>query len=127
MKLQSDPTVIYAVKDYAGNITRRHLDDKNAYNTYHIRGLPPGPIGNPGKEAILAALYPAETEYLYFVSHNDGTHEFTTNYEDHKTAVEKYQLDKRAREGKSWRDLAKPKASATPGEAAAPEALQPQQ
>lgn len=112
MKLQSDPTVIYAAKDYAGNITRRHLDEKNAYNTYQIRGLPPGPIGNPGKEAIMAALYPAETEYLYFVSRNDGTHEFTTNYDDHRAAVEKYQIDKKAREGKSWRDLNKNHGSA---------------
>ncbi len=108
MRLQSDPTVIYAVRDYNGNITKRHLEDKNAYNTYHIRGLPPGPIGNPGKEAILAALYPAQSEYLYFVSKNDGTHEFTTNYDDHKGAVQKYQLDRKAREGKSWRDLNRP-------------------
>jgi len=55
----------------------------------------------------MAALNPESTNYLYFVSHNDGTHEFTENYEDHKKAVAKYQLDKKAREGRSWRDLNK--------------------
>lgn len=107
MRLQSDPTVIYGIPGYDGNIRRKDLETKTPYNTYVIYGLPPGPIGNPGRDAIFAALYPAESPYLYFVSHNDGTHEFTTNYADHIKAVARYQLDRRAREGKSWRDLNK--------------------
>lgn len=105
MRLQSDPTVVYGVKDYTGNITRRHLEAHTPYNTYVIPGLPPGPIANPGAEAIKAVLYPAESNYLYFVSHNDGTHEFTATYEDHRKAVVRFQLDPKAREGKSWRNL----------------------
>lgn len=107
MKLQSDPTVIYGLRNFNGNITRRDLDSHTAYNTYRIKGLPPGPIANPGKDAILAALYPSTTEFLYFVSHNSGTHEFTTNYDDHRKAVVRFQIDRKAREGKSWRDLQK--------------------
>lgn len=107
MKLQSDPTVIYGLRNFNGNITRRDLDTHTVYNTYRIKGLPPGPIANPGKDAILAALYPATTEFLYFVSHNSGTHEFTTNYDDHRKAVVRFQIDRKAREGKSWRDLQK--------------------
>jgi UPF0755 protein len=111
MRLQSDPTVIYGLKDYDGNITRKHLEAPTAYNTYTIPALPPGPIANPGKEAITAVLYPAESNFLFFVSHNDGTHEFTVTYEDHRKAVGKFQLDPKAREGKSWRDLNKKPAS----------------
>lgn len=107
MRLQSDPTVIYGIKNYNGNITRKDLETPTPYNTYTVKALPIGPIANPGKEAILAALYPVESKFLYFVSHNDGTHEFTTTYEDHVKAVAKFQLDRKAREGKSWRDLRK--------------------
>lgn len=107
MKLQSDPTVIYGIENYNGNITRKDLDTYTPYNTYRIKALPPGPISNPGKDAILAALYPAESEYLYFVSHNNGTHEFTSTYDDHRKAVVQFQIDKRAREGRSWRELQK--------------------
>ncbi len=107
MRLQTDPTVIYGIKNYQGNITRKDLETPTPYNTYTIPALPPGPIASPGREAILAALYPSETEYLFFVSHNDGTHEFTTNFDDHKKAVSKFQLNPKAREGKSWRDLRK--------------------
>jgi UPF0755 protein len=107
MRLQTDPTVIYGIKNYRGNITRKDLETFTPYNTYKIAGLPPGPIANPGKEAIYAALYPAESAYLYFVSHNDGTHEFTSTYEDHQKAVRQFQIDPKAREGKSWRDMNK--------------------
>ena len=107
MRLQTDPTVIYGIKNYNGNITRKDLETPTPYNTYTIPALPPGPIASPGREAILAALYPSETDYLFFVSHNDGTHEFTTNFGDHKKAVTKFQIDPKAREGKSWRDLRK--------------------
>ncbi len=107
MRLQSDPTVIYGIREFDGDIRRKDLQNKTPYNTYKIYGLPPGPIASPGKEAILAVLFPEQSPYLYFVSHNNGTHEFTVTYEEHKKAVAKYQLDKKARQGKSWRDLPK--------------------
>lgn len=107
MRLQSDPTVIYGIKDYRGNITKKDLLTPHPWNTYTIPALPATPIGNPGKEAIHATLYPTESKFLYFVSHGDGTHEFTETYEKHNAAVKKFQLDRRAREGKSWRDLSK--------------------
>lgn len=111
MKLQSDPTTIYGIWDrYDGNIHKADLATQNDYNTYYVPALPIGPISNPGKESIQAALFPAESSFLYFVSHNDGTHEFTKTYEDHLSAVRKFQLDPKAREGKSWRDLNKKKA-----------------
>jgi UPF0755 protein len=108
MRLQSDPTTIYGIWErYKGNIHRSDLQDKNPYNTYAVAGLPIGPISNPGLEAIKAALYPATSAFLFFVSHNDGTHEFTQSLADHEKAVLKFQVDKKAREGKSWRDLYK--------------------
>lgn len=91
MRLQSDPTVIYGIKNFDGNLTRKHLNEHAPYNTYKIKGLPPGPIANPGRESIKAALFPAETRYLYFVSKNDSTHEFSANLRDHNRAVRKYQ------------------------------------
>ena len=91
MMLYSCPTVIYGIKDFDGNLTKRDLERYTPYNTYLIRGLPPGPICNPGKEAIVAALYPAKTEYLYFVSKNDGSHHFSSSLEEHNIAVWKYQ------------------------------------
>jgi len=94
MRLESDPTVIYGIKDYDGNITRKHLATATPYNTYTIKGLPPGPIASPGIEAIEAALYPADTKFLYFVSKKDRTHQFSTNIKDHNRAVQKYQLRK---------------------------------
>ena len=92
MRLESDPTVIYAITDFDGNLTRKHLATKTPYNTYRIRGLPPGPIANPGAKALEAALYPADTRFLYFVSKEDRTHKFSTNIKDHNMAVRKYQL-----------------------------------
>ena len=92
MRLESDPTVIYGLNDYNGNITRKHLSMPTPYNTYTISGLPPGPIASAGTDAIKAALYPAETRFLYFVSKKDGTHQFSTNFKDHQRAVQKYQL-----------------------------------
>ncbi len=94
MRLQSDPTVIYGVEDFDGNLTRKHLNTPTSYNTYTTSGLPPGPIANPGKASLEAAILPAETPYLYFVSKKDKTHFFSTNYDDHKEAVRKYQLNK---------------------------------
>jgi len=89
--LQSDPTVIYGIQNFDGNLTKRDLAAAGPYNTYRITGLPPGPIANPGAGAIRAALYPAPTTYLYFVSRNDGTHQFSSTLAEHNRAVEQYQ------------------------------------
>jgi UPF0755 protein len=90
MPLQSDPTSIYGVRAFAGNISRQDLTHATPFNTYLINGLPPGPIGNPGSGAIEAALNPAETCYLYFVAKGDGTHYFSSALEEHNAAVRKY-------------------------------------
>ena len=92
MRLESDPTVIYGIKNFDGNLTRKHLATRTPYNTYKIRGLPPGPIANPGRAALEAALYPADTAYIYFVAKKDRTHHFSTNLRAHNRAVKKYQL-----------------------------------
>jgi len=92
MRLESDPTVIYGMGDYNGNITRKDLERPTPYNTYTMKGLPPGPISNTGAKAIEAALYPADTKFLFFVSRKDRTHQFSTNFKDHNRAVRKYQL-----------------------------------
>ena len=111
MRLQMDPTVIYGIwkrtGKYKDNITRTDLTTPTDYNTYTINGLPPGPISNPGRDSLYAALHPALSNYLYFVSRNDGTHTFTANLKDHNKAVGKFQLDQKARKGKSWRNLKK--------------------
>ncbi len=92
MRLESDPTVIYGIKDFDGNLTRKHLALPTPYNTYTMKGLPAGPIANCGVQAIEAALFPAETDFLYFVSKRDQTHQFSTNIKDHNRFVRKYQL-----------------------------------
>ncbi len=91
MRLESDPTVIYAIPDFDGNLTRRDLKTKTPYNTYRIRGLPPGPIANPGSAALQATLYPAQTDFLYFVARKDGTHQFSRTLKEHNRAVNRYQ------------------------------------
>ena len=91
MRLQSDPTVVYGVKDYDGTITRKQLQTAKPYNTSRISGCPAGPIANPGRAAIKAVLQPAETSYLYFVAKDDGSHHFSENLQDHNKAVKKYQ------------------------------------
>ena len=95
MPLQSDPTVIYGIADFDGNLRKQDLLKKTPYNTYLIAGLPPGPIANPGLDALQAALYPTEADYLYFVSKNDGSHQFSDNLSQHNSAVKKYQLQTR--------------------------------
>jgi len=102
MPLQCDPTVIYGTEDFDGNLTREHLRTPNPYNTYLNKGLPPGPICNPGLDALKAVLYPADTSYLYFVSKNDGTHLFSPTLKEHNRAVEKYQK-RRGKSGGSGR------------------------
>lgn len=94
MRLQSDPTVVYGVEGAEGPITRSQLRAATPYNTYVIPALPVGPIANPGKAALAAVLNPAQTKYLYFVSRNDGTHQFSTNLKEHNRAVQKYQRKK---------------------------------
>jgi UPF0755 protein len=91
MPLQSDPTVIYGLKHFDGNLTKKHLHDPNPYNTYRIAGLPPGPICNPSLSSVKAALQPADVPFLYFVSKNDGTHLFSETLEAHNLAVKSYQ------------------------------------
>ena len=89
--LQSDPTVIYGLNSFDGNLRKRDLDVRSPYNTYRVQGLPPGPIANPGLHSIRATLYPAPASYLYFVSRNDGTHQFSSTLVEHNRAVDKYQ------------------------------------
>lgn len=91
MRLQADPTVIYGIPDFNGNITKLDLKTYSPYNTYVIDGLPPGPIANPGITAIKAALYPAETSFLYFVGSGDGRHVFSSELKQHNNAVNTYQ------------------------------------
>ena len=91
MPLQCDSSVIYGIPDFDGNLTRQHLTTPSPYNTYLLRGLPPGPIANPSGAAILAALQPAQSQYLYFVAKGDGTHEFSTDLSAHNRAVRRFQ------------------------------------
>jgi UPF0755 protein len=96
MALQSDPTAVYGVKAGGQRITREDLQRRTPYNTYQLIGLPKGPIANPGLQSLEAVLSPAEGNYLYFVSKNDGTHYFSSTLAEHNQAVSKYQ-----RRGKS--------------------------
>ncbi len=100
MKLQTDPTVIYALKldgRYDGNIRKADLSNASPYNTYRFDGLPPGPIGSPGLAALKAVLEPETTDALYFVSRNDGTHVFSKTLKDHERAVDEYQRHRATR------------------------------
>jgi UPF0755 protein len=98
MRLETDPTVIYGIPDFDGNLRRRDLENReNPYNTYVIAGLPPGPIASPGREALLAVVEPAESDYLFFVSRNDGTHRFSRTFAEHELAVNEFQKKRRSR------------------------------
>ena len=95
MKLQSDPTIIFALGDeYDGDIKSSHIKMKHPYNTYYIKGLPPGPIGLVSESSIQAALNPEEGNSLFFVSKGDGTHYFSDTLEEHNQAVQRFQLNK---------------------------------
>jgi UPF0755 protein len=90
MPLQSDPTAVYGVRAFSGKVTKADIERRSPYNTYLIAGLPPGPIGNPGSDALRAALHPARTTYLYFVARQDGTHQFSRTLDEHNRAVNRY-------------------------------------
>jgi UPF0755 protein len=96
-RLRSDPTVIYGIDDFDGNLTKRHLRTPTPYNTYINFGLPPGPVASPGRAALSAALNPSNEGYLYFVSRNDGTHHFSKTLKEHNRAVDYYQRGKLSR------------------------------
>jgi UPF0755 protein len=104
MALQCDPTVIYALQRagaFSGNLRRDDLSFDSPYNTYRYPGLPPGPIAAPGRASLAAVVHPADSKFLYFVSRNDGSHEFAATLEEHNRNVQKYQVqyfhDKRLR------------------------------
>ena len=98
IKLQSDPTVIYGINGFDGNIRKSHLSIKSPYNTYRHYGFPPGPIANPGRESISAALRPAKADFIYFVSRNDGSHQFSRTLKEHNRAVDEFQRQNKAKQ-----------------------------
>jgi UPF0755 protein len=97
MRLQSDPTTIYGIANFNGNLTKADLKQRTPYNTYVISGLPLGPICNPGAAAMEAVLSPAKVSYLYFVSRNDGSHKFSKTLKEHNQAVYTFQKLRRNR------------------------------
>ena len=110
MPLQCDPTVIYALQRagrYTGNLRRDDLAFDSPYNTYRYPGLPPGPIASLGRGSLEAAVHPADADYVYFVSRNDGSHVFARTLDEHNQNVQKYQVqyfrDKRAQESREGR------------------------
>lgn len=115
MRLQTDPTVLYGMALKLGfmpnNITKVDLMTPTPYNSYTTGGLPPTPISNPGKESLVAAVKPSVSKFLYFVSRNDGTTVFSETLDKHNLAVKTYQMNPKARAGKSWKDLNQDKMS----------------
>jgi UPF0755 protein len=117
MPLQTDPTVIYALRRagaYDGNIHKDDLEVDSPYNTYRFPGLPPGPIASPGRASLQAALHPAASRELYFVSRNDGSHQFSETLAEHERWVNLYQRHRGALA------MASPGASPGPGVVASP-------
>lgn len=95
MRLEADPTIQYVLNDGPRRLLYRDLKIESPYNTYLYYGLPPGPINNPGRAAILAALYPAKHQYLFFVADGKGGHVFSRSYSDHQRAVRTYRRVRR--------------------------------
>lgn len=95
MKLQADPTAVYGTKAWVTNVTKKDLKRRSPYNTYLRKGLPLGPIANPGQGAILAALYPEPVDYLFFVAQGDGSHYFSKDYVSHVKAIDRYRVNKK--------------------------------
>ncbi|MBC8259598.1 MAG: endolytic transglycosylase MltG [SAR324 cluster bacterium] len=98
MRLDSDPTVIYGLSKFNGNLTRKHLRQPTPYNTYKKRGLTPTPISNPGLSSLHSVLYPADKKYLYFVARGDGSSQFSTTLREHNKAVWFYQKVRKNRQ-----------------------------
>ena len=122
MRLQSDPTIIYGLFGGEGKpsgrpILKSDIKKETAYNTYFIKGLPPGPITNPGREALQATANPATTDFLYFVADGSGGHAFATNYDDHRKNVRNWrQIEKERKDGldtETLTELADENASST--------------
>lgn len=95
MPLQTDPTVIYGIRNFNGNLTRKDLRAKTPFNTYVIPGFPPTPISNPGLHSLEAAISPNQTNFLFFVGTGEGRHKFSATYKEHKEAVTKFQRKRR--------------------------------
>ena len=91
MKLQADPTIQYIINEPPRRLLNKDLRIQSPYNTYLNKGLPPGPINSPGKHSLLAALFPEENDFLFFVAKGDGYHTFSTNKRDHDRAKRKFQ------------------------------------
>lgn len=104
MPLQADPTAIYGIKSSKDKITTVDLLRKTPYNTYQIKGLPPGPIASPGLKSIMAALYPADVPYIYFVSQDDRMHRFSSTAKEHLEAVKQYRLRQQAIKDQTIKD-----------------------
>lgn len=101
MKLESDPTIIYGLPNYDGDIHKSDIRYPHPWNTYVIPGLPPSPIANPGSSAIVATLYPEKTKFLYFVAKGDGAHTFSVTFAEHSEKVQEYQVRRKRRSDKS--------------------------
>ncbi|HEX5033690.1 MAG TPA: endolytic transglycosylase MltG [bacterium] len=114
MPLQTDPSVIYGLANFDGNLRREDLRNPHPYNTYVHIGLPPGPIASPGLASLEAVLAPAASNYLFFVSKGDGTHFFSSTLDEHNAAVAKYQLGKTPETAPSPPAAPKPKPAPTP-------------
>ena len=95
MRLQADPTAVYGLKAWITKVSAEDLKRKTPYNTYLHKGLPPGPIANPGRGAILATLYPENVDYLFFVAQGDGSHYFSKDFGEHGKAVGRYRSNKK--------------------------------
>ena len=102
MKLQTDPSILYSLYlvrgfDIEKNIRKKDILFSSPYNTYVVKGLPPGPIANPGQESLKAVFQPDSSDFLYFVSRNDGSHKFSKSYKEHQKAVYQYQIKRHSK------------------------------